>query len=525
MKRTKAKAFISVPLLSFALNAHAAAPVATDDARTINVNSSLTVNVLANDFDEDGDSLSVIEASNGEFGSTQINGDGSIIYTPANGFIGVDTFTYTIQENIEGGETASATVTVNVVENAYSQLPLSENTLNFAAAFANYCRNLRDLSDAEAGAIRRQMALRCDALELLAQENPELTANVLQQIAPEETLSMLRNALDSGRTQSQVVSQRIGHIQSGGPAISFNGMPLTNGATGGAAGDTDSLWSTLGVFISAQIEQAEREQSQRENGYDTESNSITLGVDYRFSGATVFGVALGLSESNLVYANNAGEFDTQTLSGILFGAWQLGRFSLESQLGYSEMQFESERYLRYSDGQSNINLAMLGETYGTQQLFNVQAQWEWQKNALSLYPYLRLEYQNNQVKAYEEIGGLGYSVGLEDQEATQTTAALGIQGTYAMKFNWGVLLPNIEITGLSEVQSDRSDAVGYFIFDTENTRFTLQNDGGDRSFFQLGVGASAVMKHGISSFIQYKQISGYQFFKAWQVQAGLRFEL
>lgn len=517
---------LGVSFLASTMTAWAAPPTAIDDVRTIAINSRLTVNVLANDFDEDADSLSVIDVSAGEFGSTQINDDGSILYVPNSDASGVDTFTYTIQDDSEAAETAIGTVTVNIVANAYSNLGLRSNYSSVADSFAAYCSNIRGLDDAEAGETRRAMVGICEGLELLAQQNPAAATNALEQISPEETLSMQRASLDSGRAQTRVVSQRIAHIKSGGPALAFNGHALSQHANGGGAGDDDSPWSALGLFVSAQIEQTEREQSDLENGYDSDGGSFTVGMDYRLNNNTVIGGALGVSNSELTYIDDAGKFDSDTNTAIVFGAWSFGAFSIESQLGYSRMNFDSERNIRYSDSLRNVDNTLTSETKGTQQLFNVQGQWEWNKDAWTLYPYLRINAQQNDIEGYEEFGGGGYAIGIEDQQATQITLSSGVQGTYALSYSWGVLIPTFELSLLSEVESDRDTAVGYFIFDTQrNNTFALGNDGGDSSFYQIGLGASAIMKRGVSSFFQYKQISGYEFFSSWQVQAGLRFEL
>ncbi|HYH14628.1 MAG TPA: Ig-like domain-containing protein, partial [Flavisolibacter sp.] len=46
-------------------------------------------------------------------GQVGVNGDGSFTYTPPSGYIGIDTFTYTIQDS--AGLTDTATVTINVL--------------------------------------------------------------------------------------------------------------------------------------------------------------------------------------------------------------------------------------------------------------------------------------------------------------------------------------------------------------------------------------------------------------------------
>lgn len=87
------------------------APVAVDDSAVTPVNTAVTVPVLANDSDPDGDSLAITSTSQPANGSVTVSGD-SIVYTPASGFTGTDTFTYTVTD--PEGLTATATVTITV---------------------------------------------------------------------------------------------------------------------------------------------------------------------------------------------------------------------------------------------------------------------------------------------------------------------------------------------------------------------------------------------------------------------------
>ena len=86
------------------------APVAEDDAATTDEDTAVTVSVLANDSDVDGDTLSITGATNGSNGTVTFNSD-DVTYTPNADFNGTDTFTYTISD---GEFTATATVTVTV---------------------------------------------------------------------------------------------------------------------------------------------------------------------------------------------------------------------------------------------------------------------------------------------------------------------------------------------------------------------------------------------------------------------------
>ncbi|MCK5641820.1 MAG: cadherin-like domain-containing protein, partial [Gammaproteobacteria bacterium] len=69
------------------------APTAVDDTVTTVAGQAITISVLANDTDPDGDTLSVSDVTQGTNGSVGNNGD-SVTYTPTGSFIGTDTFTY-----------------------------------------------------------------------------------------------------------------------------------------------------------------------------------------------------------------------------------------------------------------------------------------------------------------------------------------------------------------------------------------------------------------------------------------------
>ena len=86
-------------------------PVAVDDAASVSAGGSVDVDVLANDSDPDGDALSVVATTQGQYGSVAIQPDGSVRYTWVDlAASGVDQFSYTIDD----GRGGSATATVHI---------------------------------------------------------------------------------------------------------------------------------------------------------------------------------------------------------------------------------------------------------------------------------------------------------------------------------------------------------------------------------------------------------------------------
>jgi len=109
------------------LNVHAGnvAPAARKDAYNVGVNGSLSISavegVLANDTDNDYDTLTATLVSNVSYGTLVLNGDGSLNYTPPFGFQSTDSFTYYARDGKD--VSATRTVTITVLPNYAYRIP------------------------------------------------------------------------------------------------------------------------------------------------------------------------------------------------------------------------------------------------------------------------------------------------------------------------------------------------------------------------------------------------------------------
>ncbi|WP_163764974.1 Ig-like domain-containing protein [Mycolicibacterium parafortuitum] len=89
-------------------------PVAVNDSYTMPTGAtSATVNVVSNDTDPDGDTLTVSDVTGATHGTTTFTG-GTITYTPTPGYAGTETLTYTITDG-KATDTATLTITVPAV--------------------------------------------------------------------------------------------------------------------------------------------------------------------------------------------------------------------------------------------------------------------------------------------------------------------------------------------------------------------------------------------------------------------------
>ena len=87
-------------------------PTANPDRLEAVQDNPVTGDPRANDTDADGDPLTLIALGTPQHGSVTLNADGTITYTPDAGFIGTDTFRYTVSDGAGGEATGLVTVTV-----------------------------------------------------------------------------------------------------------------------------------------------------------------------------------------------------------------------------------------------------------------------------------------------------------------------------------------------------------------------------------------------------------------------------
>ena len=102
-------------------------PEAVDDAYVVSEDSTLTVNaalgVLANDSDPENEALSTSVVTGPANGSLTLNADGSFVYMPALNFAGTDGFTYAVTDASGFTSEATATITVNSVNDIPVAVP------------------------------------------------------------------------------------------------------------------------------------------------------------------------------------------------------------------------------------------------------------------------------------------------------------------------------------------------------------------------------------------------------------------
>ncbi len=126
------------------------APVAVADSTSTNEDTTVIINVLANDQDANGDVLSATVVTGPQHGTLVKNANGSFSYTPTKDWFGTDSFTYLASDGKASSSAATVTITVKPINDA----PVASNASYTVKKDGSIDINLRSLaSDVDGDAL------------------------------------------------------------------------------------------------------------------------------------------------------------------------------------------------------------------------------------------------------------------------------------------------------------------------------------------------------------------------------------
>jgi len=112
------------------------APDAVDDTAETNEDETVTIQVLDNDTDVDGDDLSITSFEVVSGGGSVSESNGDLVYVPADDYSGEATLSYTMSDSHGATDTATVTVTVNAVNDA-PEIALDDTDISYSDTSGN----------------------------------------------------------------------------------------------------------------------------------------------------------------------------------------------------------------------------------------------------------------------------------------------------------------------------------------------------------------------------------------------------
>jgi uncharacterized protein YhjY with autotransporter beta-barrel domain len=323
--------------------------------------------------------------------------------------------------------------------------------------------------------------------------------------------------------------------------------PTGGGAAtgGGASADNDSLSQStrLSYFINGSVRRGTQDTTTYETPFAFRGNSLTAGVDYRFTNQLVAGVSLGHSSGSTNFTDGSGRLDSRSNSLSLYGTYYLQSFYVDVIASYGRVSYDSARTTQFSINPNIIDLPpncggtecavnTTGSTTGRQLATSVDLGYSFNEGGLTWGPDVALNYSHLRVNSFSEIdaeqSGLALVFGEDTGESL--LAKTGGHIAYAIKTAWCVILPEARAHYVHEFKNDQRSLSVHFRADPDAgtpggpvSNFLVFTDPPDRGYYDWAAGVSAQFPYGISAFIDYNAIASHDQ-RVHELALGLRIE-
>lgn len=430
------------------------------------------------------------------------------------------------------------------------------------------CNELVQTADALQGtqATPRTRNLQISADELLAS---------LQQVAGEELLGQTTLSTRVTNGQFTNIAGRLNALRLGGasatlggriaaldpydpdrasPAyasFSASGADLNGGA---ASGDIDISGSRLGWFLEGSYSTGDRDQSANEDGFDFDSTSFTLGLDYILDSG-VIGVSIGVDEYQADFDNavlvSGGDLEVEGTSGSVFGAFYRGNFYVDAIVSFGNLDTDTTRIIQYASNNPNCmpvacpgeNDILEGETDGDFLAGGATAGFDINRGRWDISTTLSLAYRDIDIDGYTETdaagGGLELSFADQTIESFRSILAIAFSGNFSRDF--GVLSPQFRAEWHHEFQDTPQVLVAKYAVEQTLTIpgaagpgvfslnpnsciscFAINSDEIDTDFGLVGVGLSAVFARRVQIYGAVDTLLGLDDISSTTISVGIR---
>jgi len=399
----------------------------------------------------------------------------------------------------------------------------------------------------------RDLLARCREIAAATGDAPNAVDNALNELLADEveaqnTAIITTQAAQFGNLKARLAALRSGQNNSfGGLALNTPTGPLPlsflpstllqdDAAEGGTSDEAGAQFARWGFFATGTIGSGDRDQTESNAGFDFSNYSITAGIDYRVNDSLILGAALGFGNNDTDLKDDGGGLDTQSLNISGYATYYKGdSFYLDGVFTFGRNDFDIARRIDYTlpavgGGLTQVDQLATANSEGDQTSFAISFGKDFVRGAWMMGPYMRATYTKIDFDGYvEEVSdpgapGSGLALVVDDRELLSKELVLGGKLTYTMSTSWGILMPNFALEYLHELEDDPDSLITRFIADPTGTPIVIESENLDRSYFNIGLGLSAIFANGKSAFIYYEHRAGQSEMSMDNLAIGVRIE-
>jgi uncharacterized protein YhjY with autotransporter beta-barrel domain len=443
----------------------------------------------------------------------------------------------------EGNETAHFTLT-NASGDTLGgtteiELQILEGTVVSGTLTTPMQQILTTLTDICGGEPTGELAQGCALYNELSAEEKQLAANTM---LPRQVAAQITNISQAQQGANQAVQQRMQNVRNGGSGNAFSGLnlmmdgelvpvqalvnewqqenagPQMENNVGGNAGD-ELLDDRFGVFVSGQLQIADKDSSLNELGYEADSQQLTAGIDYRASPQLFFGGALSYSTSNTDYNADGGEQDSDVVIFNVYGNYYFtDNWYADGLINYGSSSFDNERTIKLGSQKFTAK----SDTDGSQWGVAVTGGYDKSVREWQFGGFARLEINEFDIDGYDESGGGGFALAIDKRDAESKQMAFGGNVSYVKSVRYGIWVPKLSAEWIHEFEDDGNDLTARFVNSPTSGSLTLPTNKQDSDYFNVGWSLAGTFSAGRSVWLRYEAQLGREDYIAELVEIGAR---
>lgn len=236
-------------------------------------------------------------------------------------------------------------------------------------------------------------------------------------------------------TQQANIRDRLRQVRSGANAsssqltLAYAGGEDAQGVSMPLGQATKALWPSMpqgwGAWLAGT---ATFGSSGRGTKYDFDSDGITLGLDRNVGDHLLVGIAGSLANNDSeLSVNAASQMQADQRSLALYGLWRAGEhLFVDAVAATGQLDFDLQRW---SDDAGAVGTAT---REGEQWFASVSVGYEHRGASMNLTGYGRLDTSRTTLDSYREHGLDIYDLAYRKQEVENSTAAIGIEGSWIL---------------------------------------------------------------------------------------------
>lgn len=360
--------------------------------------------------------------------------------------------------------------------------------------------------------------------------------SALQNVAGEEIAAAGSIATEAAVGQGDLVSLRFAAILSSVTnlqASSFNaigagGIMLSLTEDSGLASEIP-----LGVYASAYGGTSDKDTTEGEDGFDSDSGGLVVGGEYRVQSNLVVGASLGFQSDSLDYTTDTnvagGGLDSDQVTLNAYGLLFTDDSYVDFVIGLGSGSYDLERRVVIADADGDPTTNTFDQTARADtdsQFFRVSVGGgkEFVKGRFTFAPFARVSRLDLNVDEYEESGADELDLRVDEQDIDSFTIGGGARFVGTFSTRRAIILPQFSVEGVHEFSNDSRQIVSTYVHDPRSLPLTLVTDDPDENYFITSLGASAVFTNGIQVFSELRSLVGLDDISQTLLSAGLRYE-